>query len=322
MKYYQILNGMSSRISIYAVLYILLLSCKGINEKQNLVITNYASSEHLIEAKELIKTLNDENIKIVDFRNPEDYKTGHIYGSLNIWRTDVSDSSFPYIGMRAGKKNIELLFGELGIDNNDLIVVYDDKGSADAMRLWCLLKNYDFDSVKILNGGLKSWGSVGGKLTTDPFSYNPTQFYLPEKSSKNLWIDKDELMDLISDESKNVILIDTRSAEEYRGNQIKKAASKGGRIPTSIHIDWAEAVDLEDSKEFRSIQELEKIYEDLKMSTKDTIVVYCHTGYRSSLTTFVLRELMGFENVRNYDGSWLEWSYFEELPYEKDSIIL
>jgi len=313
---------MNSRISIYVALFILLLSCKGINEKPKLVITDYASSEHLIEAEELVRIFEDENIKIVDFRNPEYYKNGHIYGSLNIWRTDVSDSSYPYEGMRSDKENIELLFGKIGISNDDLIVVYDDKGSPDAARLWCLLKNYDFDSVKILNGGIKSWESVGGKLTTNPFSYNPTQFYLPEKSSKNLWIDKDELMDLISDESKNVILIDTRSAEEYRGNQIKKAASKGGRIPTSIHIDWAEAVDLEDSKEFRSIQELEKIYEDLKMSTKDTIVVYCHTGYRSSLTTFVLRELMGFENVRNYDGSWLEWSYFEELPYEKDSIIL
>ena len=313
---------MSSRISIYVALYILLLSCKGINEKPKLVITDYASSEHLIEAEELVRIFEDENIKIVDFRNPEYYKNGHIYGSLNIWRTDVSDSSYPYEGMRSDKENIELLFGKIGISNDDLIVVYDDKGSPDAARLWCLLKDHDFNSVKILNGGLKSWESIGGKLSTEPFSFPPSQFYLPEKRSENLWIDKDELMDLITDESKNVILIDTRSSGEYKGNQIKKGASKGGRIPTSIHIDWAEAVDLEDSKEFRSIEELEKIYKDLQMSTKDTVIVYCHTGYRSSMTTFVLKELMGFENVRNYDGSWVEWSYFDELPYEKDSIIL
>lgn len=313
---------MSSRISIYVALFIFLLSCKGINEKPKLVITDYASSEHLIEAEELITIIEEKNIKIIDFRKPENYNQGHINGALNIWRTDVSNGSYPYEGMRSDKENIERLFGKIGISNDDLIVVYDDKGSLNAARLWCLLKNYDFNSVKILNGGLKSWESIGKKLSTQPFSYPPSQFYLPEKRSENLWIDKNELMDLITDESKNVILIDTRSAEEYRGNQIKKGASKGGRIPTSIHIDWAEAVDLEDSKEFRSIQELEKIYKDLKMSTKDTIVVYCHTGYRSSMTTFVLRELMGFENVRNYDGSWVEWSYFDELPYEKDSIIL
>lgn len=313
---------MSSRISIYVALYILLLSCKGINEKPKLVITDYASSEHLIEAEELVKIFEDENIKIVDFRNPEHYKNGHIYGSLNIWRTDVSDNSYPYEGMRSDKENIELLFGKIGISNDDLIVVYDDKGSLDAARLWCLLKDHDFNSVKILNGGLKSWESIGGKLSAEPYSYPPTQFHFPEKRSEKLWIDKDELIGLISDESKNVIIIDTRSSEEYKGNQIKKGAFKGGRIPTSIHIDWAEAVDLEDSKEFRSIEELEKIYEDLKMSTKDTVIVYCHTGYRSSMTTFVLKELMGFENVRNYDGSWVEWSYFDELPYEKDSIIL
>ena len=313
---------MSSKISIYIVLYILLISCNGVKEKPNLVLSNYASSEHLIEAKELVRIFKDENIKIVDFRNPKNYKNGHIYGSLNIWRTDVSDSSYPYEGMRSDKENIEHLFGKIGISNDDLIVVYDDKGSPDASRLWCLLKDHDFNSVKILNGGLKSWESIGGKLSTKPISYPPTQFYLPEKRSEKLWIDKDELIGLISDESKNIILIDTRSSEEYSGSLIKKGASKAGRIATSIHTDWAEAVDLEGNKKFKSIEELQKVYKGVEMSAKDTVVVYCHTGYRSSLTTFVLTELMGFENVRNYDGSWVEWSYFDELPYEKDSIIL
>ena len=313
---------MSSKISIYTVLYILLISCNGIKEKPNLVLSNYASSEHLIEAEELVRIFKDENIKIVDFRNPENYKNGHIYGSLNIWRTHVTDNSYPYEGMRSDKENIELLFGKIGISNDDLIVVYDDKGSPDASRLWCLLKYYDFNSVKILNGGLKSWESIGEKLSTEPFSYPPTQFHLPEKRSEKLWIDKDELLGLLGDEHNNIFIVDTRSTEEYKGNQIKKGATKGGRIPTSIHIDWAETVDLEGSKKFSSIEELQKVYKGLEMSAKDTIVVYCHTGYRSSLTTFVLKELMGFENVRNYDGSWVEWSYFDELPYEKDSIIL
>lgn len=313
---------MISRISLYAALFIMLVSCKGIKDKPEAVLSDYASIEHLIEAEELITIIEEKNIKIVDFRNPENYNQGHIYGALNIWRTDVSDSSYPYEGMRSDKENIELLFGKIGISNDDLIVVYDDKGSPDAARLWCLLKNYDFDSVKILNGGLKSWESEGGKLSTESFSYPPTQFYLPKKRNEKLWIDKDELMGLLSDKKNNIFIIDTRSSEEYKGNHIKKGASKGGRIPTSIHLDWADAVDLGGNKKFRSIEELEKIYKDLQMSTKDTVIVYCHTGYRSSMTTFVLKELMGFENVRNYDGSWVEWSYFDELPYEKDSIML
>ena len=300
----------------------MLVSCKGIQDKPETVFSNYASVEHLIEAEELITIIEEKNLKIVDFRNPENYNQGHIYGALNIWRTDVSDNSFPYTGMKADKAEIELLFSNSGIDNDDLIVVYDDKGSPDAARFWCLLKNYDFNSVKILNGGLKSWINVGGELSTKHFSYSPTQFKLPNKGNNNLWIDKDELIGLISDESKNVLLIDTRSSEEYSGFLLKKGASKAGRIPKSIHIDWAKAIDLEGSKKFSSTEELQKIYKGLEMSAKDTVVVYCHTGYRSSLTTFVLRELMGFENVRNYDGSWVEWSYFGQLPYEKDSIIL
>ncbi|MGB5357619.1 MAG: rhodanese-like domain-containing protein [Eudoraea sp.] len=313
---------MSSKISISALLYILFLSCNGIKEKPIPVVSNYASTENLIEAEELLSIFKDENIKIVDFRNPESYNNGRIHRSLNIWRTDISDNSYPYPGMRSDKENIELLFGKIGISNEDLIVVYDDKGSADASRLWCLLKNYDFESIKILNGGLKSWESIGGKLSIETFAYPPSHFYLPKERSEKLWINKNELIGLIKDEKKNIIIIDSRSYEEYSGNQIKKGASKGGRIPKSIHIDWAEAVDMNGSKKFRSIEELQKIYKDLEMNAKDTVIVYCHTGYRSSLTTFVLRELMGFENVWNYDGSWVEWSYFDELPYEKDSIIL
>ncbi|MGB5227682.1 MAG: rhodanese-like domain-containing protein [Eudoraea sp.] len=310
------------KISLFASLYIFLLSCKGPNETQNTVPTNYVSTEHLIEAKELAGIFEDENIKIVDFRSPENYQAGHINGSINIWRTDISDNSLPYEGIRADKKNIERLFSRLGIENNDLIIVYDDKGSSDAARLWCILSDYNFDSVKILNGGLKSWKGRGEKLSTKAVAYMPTQFYLPKKRNEKLWIDKDELMGLLSDKKNNIFIIDARSFEEYKGNHIKKGASKGGRIPTSIHIDWADAVDLGGNKKFRSIEELQKIYKGLEMNVKDTVIVYCHTGYRSSLTTFVLKELMGFENVRNYDGSWVEWSYFDELPYEKDSIML
>ena len=322
MKYYQILNGMILRISLYATIYILLLSCKGINESQNIVLTNYASTEHLIEAKELLKILEEANTKIVDFRSPEVYQAGHINGAVNIWRTDISDNSLPFKGMRADKKHIELLFGRLGIENNDLIIIYDDKGSSDAARLWCILSSNNFDSVKILNGGLKSWEETGEKLSTKAVAYMPTQFHFPEKGNENLWIDKEELIGLLDDERRNILIVDTRSAEEYRGILKKEGASKAGRIPKSIHIDWAETVNLEHSNKFMPIEELQKIYSGLEMNIKDTIIVYCHSGYRSSLTTFVLKELMGFENVRNYDGSWVEWSYYNDLPYEKDSLIL
>lgn len=322
MKYYQILNGMTLRISLFAFLFISLQSCKGINETQNTEAANYASTEHLIEAKELSEILDEAGIKVIDFRSPENYQSGHINGSINIWRTDISDNSFPYEGMRADRKQIELLFGRLGIENDDQIIVYDDKGSSDAARLWCILEAFNFDSVKILNGGLKSWESMDGKLTKELYTYTPSQFQFSEKSNENLWIDKEELRGLFSDVHSNITIVDTRNAQEYSGILKKKGASKAGRIPGSIHIDWAEAVDLEQTKKFRSFEELQKIYNRNEMNIKDTVIVYCHTGYRSSLTTFVLTELMGFQNVRNYDGSWAEWSYFDHLPYEKDSLIL
>lgn len=312
---------MISRISTFAIFCFLLVSCKDVKEKPGITEKDYVSREHLIEVSELLDIYTEENIKIIDFRDPLKYQKGHIGGSLNIWRTALTDSEFPYTGMKSDKESIELLFGSLGITNDDLIVIYDDKGSPDAARLWCLLDNYDYNDVKILHGGLMSWLSAGGKLTTALYSPAPTEFNLPVKSEKKLWIGKNELLGLLNNKKNSIIIIDTRTQEEYSGYTIKNGASKGGRIPTSIHIDWAEAVDLKDSNKFRSMKELQNIYKGLEIETKDAVIVYCHTGYRSSLTTFVLRELMGFENVRNYDGSWVEWSYFNELPYEKDSII-
>ncbi|MBQ0732922.1 sulfurtransferase [Aquimarina celericrescens] len=311
------------RISRIVILSVLMLSCNKQKEKitpdTELEASTYFNSEHLIEAEELLALYKQEHIKIIDFRKVTAYAKAHINGALNIWRTDIEDTTYPYKGMMAKKDSIEALFSRLGIKNEDLLVVYDDKGSSDASRLWWILKNYNFESVRILNGGLLAWEKVGGSINNKTISVTPSEFTLPAISSFDLFIGKDEIIEIANSNGSEIIL-DTRNIDEFSGKRQKDGAAKGGRIPKSLLIDWAEAIDYEGTQKFRSYDELEKIYSRMGASKTDLIISYCHSGVRSAHTTFVLTELLGYKNVKNYDGSWVEWSYFNGLPFEQDSI--
>ncbi|MBQ4819655.1 sulfurtransferase [Aquimarina sp. MMG016] len=315
------------RISLITILGLLLFSCSKTKEKvekeaapvTKAEIKTYFSTEHIIEAEELLSISKQKHIKIIDFRKSKIYNKAHINGALNIWRTDIENNSYPYKGMMAKKEQIETLFSKLGIKNEDTLIVYDDRGACDAARLWWVLKNYNFESVKLLNGGLKAWQKVGGTTTAETVSIDPSEFTLPANSSFDLWIGKDEIMETLNSNGNDIIL-DTRNIDEFSGKRQKNGASKGGRIPKSILIDWSEAIDYNETHKFKSYDELENTYNHMKASKNDPIITYCHSGVRSAHTTFVLTELLGYKNVKNYDGSWVEWSYFKELPSEKDSI--
>ncbi len=167
-----------------------------------------------------------------------------------------------------------------------------------------------------------AWDAIDGAISTEIIDTTPTNFKLPSDTSPGLLATKEDVIAAISKDHSRTHLIDVRTAREYSGKITKKGAAKGGRIPKSIHIDWVETIDHEGTKKFRTHAELEKIYENIGASISDTIIVYCHTGGRAAHTTFVLTELLGFENVKNYDGSWTEWSRLDDLPFEKDSITI
>lgn len=320
---------MNYKISLIVILAILVSSCSKTKEKVKEEITPlieveskaYFNSEHIIEAEELLLISPLDNIKIVDFRKLQDYHESHIPGSINIWRTDIEDTSYPYKGIMAKREEVENLFSKLGITNYDTLVVYDNRGGCDAARLWWVLKNYGFESVKLLNGGLKAWKKAGGVTTTETVQIIPSEFKLPASSSLDLWIGKEEIMKTLISNKKDVIL-DTRNVDEYSGKRQKSGSYKGGRIPKSILIDWAEAIDYNGTQKFKSFSALEQIYGKMGVSKNDRIITYCHSGVRSAHTTFVLTELLGYKNVKNYDGSWIEWSYFDELPFEQESITV
>ena len=301
---------------INSILFLLVLTaCK----HENVVVLAEVKNAYLIDALELKAIANQPNIKIIDFRKKEIYTKEHITGALNLWRTDIEDDTYAYGGMMASKAQIETVFSNLGIKTNDTLVIYDDNGLCDSARLWWLLQNYDFTNVKLLHGGLQSWKDINGEVSSKAPSVIEAVFKLNENTKMKYYVSKEEVQDAIKN---NVTILDTRTRDEFSGKRQKNGASKGGRIPNSTHIDWAEAINQADGNRIKPLQDLETIYNTLNIKKDDPIILYCHSGVRSAHTTFVLTQLLGYKNVKNYDGSWTEWSYFNNLPIEKDSITL
>ena len=298
------------------MLFLLIISaCK--HEKAN--DFEKVEATYLIEANELKGIAQQPNIKIIDFRKKEIYENEHIVGALNLWRTDIEDTSYPYSGIMASKTQIESLFGQLGITTDDTIIVYDDNGLCEASRLWWILQNYDFKNIKLLHGGISEWKSNNGQVTTQIPKVNTAVFKLTKHPKMQYYVSKEQVSDALNS---NVVILDTRTSEEFSGKRQKKGATKAGRIPNSIHIDWAETINYNGNKHLKSLKELEIIYSKLNIKKNDSIIVYCHSGVRSAHTTFVLTQLLGYKHVKNYDGSWTEWSYFNDLPIKGESITL
>lgn len=267
----------------------------------------------LIEVAQLDQ-IDHSKTRIIDFRKPEYYNEGHIPGAQNLWRDAIENPSYSYAGMLASKKHMEKILGGLGITNDHQLILYDDQGLPEAARMWWGLRHYGFSNVKLLNGGIQAWSAAGHSLQTKSENPEPTEFSFSGNSPTGRLINKEELLELISSKEHSYVLVDTRSKDEYMGSKWKDGAAKAGRIPNSIHLDWSEAIHFDGSKKFKSLADLERIFARLGASKEDKIIVYCHSGVRSSHTYFVLTELLGYKNVLNYDGSWTEWSH-TDYPY-------
>ena len=304
---------MSWKSNFFVVVLLVLASCK--QEAEPLVL-KYYNEEALIEVAELNRIRESEGIKIIDFRRRADFDAGHIPNSLPMWRSDIEDEAFPGMGLMAPAEVVASLLSERGISTDDLLILYDDQANCDAARLWWVLQVYGFNRVRLLNGGLQAWQAAGGKTTEEYTQMQPQQFYFEGPSHEEMKISKEDLRAVLGD--KNWAILDARTTDEYCGKRQKKGAARAGRIPGSLHLDWAKAVHYNEDKTFRSPEELEKIYGELKKEAN--IVAYCHSGVRSAHTSFVLSELLGYRQVRNYDGSWIEWSADPEAPITQDSI--
>lgn len=269
---------------------------------------DYPNAGVLISASQLKPLVSREaEVRIVDVRGPEDYKNGHIPNAVNIWDREMNTWSRGIPRMRRGKGEMENLMGSAGVDNSTAVVIYGQEDNLWPSRLFWVLKYYGHSRVKILQGGIRDWKGQGEELAQKEPSFSSRKFSArpdPEKLATGKWL-RDQLDD------PRIKIIDCRSRAGYQGRESR--ARRSGHVPGALSIPSQEIL-VPDGR-FRPYNDLKLIYQKAGLNKEDTVVTYSHTGVRAAQGYLGLR-LMGFPNVRVYDGSWAEWGNLEGFSIE------
>lgn len=303
---------MNWRISPIVALGLLLLACNEQNPEGEIIVDQanplgYVHTRHLVQAEDLIKwTERPNQLELIDLRTEEQYVKGHIKGAHQVWRSDLTDTNYAYPGMMGSKEQIADLLGSLGITHSDTLVLYDDRAAANAARLWWILKVYGHESMVVLNGGSRAWIAAGGGLTSEVLPTRPIEYQFPEQGNSAL------LSHLADIKEAGGILLDTRTLEEHNGEVVKNGAAFAGTIKGALHLDFDRAINYNEHEVFHSADSLRKLYASIGIDGSVPVITFCQSGVRSAHTLFVLTELLGYERVSNYDGSWIEWSYWND----------
>jgi thiosulfate/3-mercaptopyruvate sulfurtransferase len=273
----------------------------------------------LVTTEWLGEHLQDGGIVVAEVdENPDLYDEGHIPGAVKLhWQDDLQD---PVERDVVDRETFESLLGERGIDNDTAVILYGDKNNWFAAYAYWYLKVYGHGDVRILDGGRQKWIDEGRELTADAPSPE-RKTYKAQERDESIRAYRDQVRDWLGDAKR--ALVDVRSPGEYNGDLIappgyeQEGAQRAGHIPTAASIPWASAV--QDDGTFKSADELKELYGGKGVTADKEVTAYCRIGERSAHTWFVLRELLGYDRVRNYDGSWTEWGNLVDVPIEKST---
>jgi thiosulfate/3-mercaptopyruvate sulfurtransferase len=278
-------------------------------------MTEYAN-DVLVETGWLEAHLGDPAIRIVEVdENPSLYAEAHIPGAIGFdWKFDLQDQvRREFLGAEAFGE----LFGSHGVSNDHLIVLYGDRNNWFAAYTYWYLKYYGHERVKLLNGPREKWIDEGRPATTEAPGHAPAGFSA-RPGDDSIRALRGEVMAALETDTR---LVDVRSPQEYSGELIAmpgyehEGAQRAGHIPGAASVPWAQAV--RENGTFKPAGELEQLYREKEVLDGDPIIAYCRIGERSAHTWFVLHELLGHPDVKNYDGSWTEWGNLVGVPIEK-----
>jgi thiosulfate/3-mercaptopyruvate sulfurtransferase len=258
-----------------------------------------------------------EDPKVVFVEVDEDvsaYDGGHIAGAVKLdWKTELQDQ---VVRDFVPKEDFEALLSAKGIGNDDTVVLYGGNNNWFAAYAYWYFKVYGHDDVRLLDGGRKKWELDGRPLSSDSVSRDATT-YTAQEQDTTIRAFRDEALASID----TLNLVDVRSPDEFSGKLLAPAhlpqeqSQRGGHIPSAINVPWSKAAN--DDGTFKSDDELKTLYADAGLDDGRDTIAYCRIGERSSHTWFVLRELLGHENVKNYDGSWTEYGSLVGVPIAK-----
>jgi thiosulfate/3-mercaptopyruvate sulfurtransferase len=278
---------------------------------------SYAHPEYLVETDWVAQHLNDPNVRIIE--SDEDYllyETGHIPGAVKVdWFTTLQH---PIRRDFLTKEEFEKMCSGLGIANDTTVVFYGDKSNWFACYAFWLFQYYGYKKTRIMNGGRLKWEQEGRPMTKEVPSYPQTSYRAQDPDPKI----RAYRADVLEHVQAKKPLVDVRSPKEYSGellhmpNYPQEGATRGGHIPGAASIPWSQAVREADST-FKPVEELRQLYAGRGVKPESEVIAYCRIGERSSHTWFVLKYLLGYPNVRNYDGSWTEWGNLVGAPIEK-----
>jgi thiosulfate/3-mercaptopyruvate sulfurtransferase len=279
----------------------------------------YAHPEVLVSTDWLADHLNDPNLRIVE--SDEDvllYEDKHIPGAVKIdWHEDEQDKLRRDFVDRAG---FERLAASRGISNDTTVIFYGDRNNWYATYTFWLFRMFGHQNLKVLDGGRAKWLAEGRPVTREVPTY-PPGVYTAKDADLSIRTFRDEVLREYVNAPAGKRLIDVRSPAEYSGQVIamvdypQEGAQRGGHIPGARSIPWSKAANPDAT--FKSAEELTALYAGEGITPENEVVAYCRIGERSSHTWFVLTQLLGFPNVKNYDGSWTEWGSLVGVPIER-----
>jgi thiosulfate/3-mercaptopyruvate sulfurtransferase len=276
------------------------------------------SKDVLVDTDWVAERLDDDSIRIVEVdENPALYAEAHIPGAIGFdWKNDLQDQVERDF---LSPEEFGELMGSRGISNDHTIVLYGDRNNWFAAYTYWYFLYYGHDKVKLMNGPREKWISEGRETTTDVPS-SPGTTFEAEPGNEAIRARRQEVLDTLEGDTS---LVDVRSPQEFSGELIAMAgyeqegAQRAGHIPRAISVPWAQAVN-EDGT-FKSADELRELYTSKGViQDGNPVIAYCRIGERSAHTWFVLHELLGIDDVENYDGSWTEWGNLVNVPIEKD----
>ena len=275
-----------------------------------------AAEDVLVTTQWVADHLNDARVKLVEVDvDINAYGEGHAPGAIGWnWTSQLQDQLRRDI---ITKPDLEQLLGASGVSNDDTIVLYGDNNNWFAAYAFWVLEMYGHRNLKLMDGGRKKWLDEGRPTTKDAPSPRPAAYKAGEPNQA-LRAKRDAVLANLG--KANAALVDVRSPAEFKGEilappGLSETAQRGGHIPGAANIPWGQAV--REDGTFKSLDDLRQLYGGKGITPEKDVIAYCRIGERSSHTWFVLKHLLGYRNVRNYDGSWTEWGSMVDVPVEK-----